>query len=156
MICPHCSIENASQAMFCQSCGKPLGGAITYGGFWKRFAALIIDAIVVSVGIGIITALTFGVATPPLALFAPWIYEAWMLSSPWQATIGKRAFSMVVTGIHGDRISFARATGRHFAKYLSAIFLGIGFIMAAFTTRKQGLHDLLAETLVIEKPGNLP
>jgi uncharacterized RDD family membrane protein YckC len=72
-----------------------------------------------------------------------------MLSSEWQATVGKRAMSIVVTGVDGSRISFARATGRHFAKYISACILGIGFIMAAFTARKQALHDLIAETLVI-------
>jgi len=72
-----------------------------------------------------------------------------MLSSGWQATVGKRALGMVVTGLDGRRISFARATGRHFAKYISALILFIGFIMAAFTAKKQALHDMIAETLVI-------
>jgi uncharacterized RDD family membrane protein YckC len=74
-----------------------------------------------------------------------------MLSSEWQATVGKRAMSLVVTGVNGNRISFARATGRHFAKYVSAFILFIGFIMAAFTAKKQALHDMMAETLVIQK-----
>src|SRR5687768_12351806 len=134
MICPQCSQENAERALYCQYCGRGLqsqtdtasGSKIIYAGFWKRFAALIIDAVVISVGIGIVTTFTFGVATPPLAIFGPWIYEAWMLSSPWQATVGKRALSMTVTGTDGQRISFARATGRHFAKYVSAFLLGIG------------------------------
>jgi uncharacterized RDD family membrane protein YckC len=56
-----------------------------------------------------------------------------------------------VTGIDGGRISFARATGRHFAKYISAFLLGIGFIMAAFTAKKQALHDMIAETLVVKR-----
>jgi len=150
--------------MYCQYCGHALLGhaeakpntEIVYAGFWKRFAALIIDAVVISIAIGIVSTLTFGVATPPLAIFGPWIYEAWMLSSPWQATVGKRALSIIVTGTGGQRISFARATGRHFAKYVSAFLLGIGFLMAAFTARKQALHDMLAETLVVENTGNLP
>jgi uncharacterized RDD family membrane protein YckC len=77
-----------------------------------------------------------------------WIYEAGMESSSRQATLGKMALGLKVTDIWGKRISFARATGRHFAKYLSGAILMIGYIMAAFTARKQALHDILAETLV--------
>lgn len=83
--------------------------------------------------------------------FGPWIYESWMLSSEWQATVGKRVLGMVVTGLDGSRISFARATGRHFAKYISTLILFIGFIMAAFTAKKQALHDMIAETLVVNR-----
>jgi len=57
-------------------------------------------------------------------------------------------FGMKVTDLNGNRISFARATGRHFAKWLSTLILWIGFIMVGFTDRKQGLHDMLAGTLV--------
>jgi len=81
-------------------------------------------------------------------IFGSWLYEAFMLSSPYQATLGKMMFGMKVTDLHGNRISFARATGRHFAKWLSGMILCIGFIMVGLTQRKQGLHDLLAETLV--------
>ena len=49
------------------------------------------------------------------------------------------------------QMSFGRATGRHFAKYISALLLGIGFIIAAFTAKKQALHDLIAETLVLRR-----
>jgi uncharacterized RDD family membrane protein YckC len=73
------------------------------------------------------------------------------MSSEWQATVGKRVMSIVVTDLHGGRISFGRATGRHFAKYLSAFLLGIGFIMAAFTSKKQALHDIIAETVVVKR-----
>jgi len=111
---------------------------------------LIIDAIIVAVASGIVTAATFG-AGVAIAFCGPWLYEAFMLSSEWQATVGKRAMSIVVTGMDGGRISFARATGRHFAKYVSAFIIGIGFFMAAFTARKQALHDMMAETLVINR-----
>ena len=53
-----------------------------------------------------------------------------------------------ITDLYGNRISFERATGRHFAKWLSSMVLGIGYIMVGFTERKQGLHDLVAGTLV--------
>lgn len=76
-----------------------------------------------------------------------WPYYAFMESSRWQATLGKRAVGIMVTDLDGTRISFARATGRYFASWLSGI-LCIGYIIAAFTERKQTLHDMIAGTLV--------
>src|SRR5439155_8465313 len=121
-----------------------------YAGFWTRFLAVIIDAIIISVASGIVVAGTHGVGFA-VTFFGPWLYEAFMLSSEWQATVGKRAMSIVVTGTDGKRISFARATGRHFAKYVSTFILMIGFIMAGFTAKKQALHDMMAETVDINR-----
>jgi uncharacterized RDD family membrane protein YckC len=59
------------------------------------------------------------------------------------------ALGIIVTDLEGRRIGFGRATGRYFAKILSALILGIGFLMVAFTQRKQGLHDMIAGTLVV-------
>jgi uncharacterized RDD family membrane protein YckC len=78
-----------------------------------------------------------------------WIYEAALESSSYQATLGKMALGLKVTDLEGRRISFARATGRHFAKILSGLMFFIGFIMAGFTQRKQALHDMIAGTLVV-------
>jgi uncharacterized RDD family membrane protein YckC len=72
-----------------------------------------------------------------------------MESSSKQATLGKMALALKVTDLQGRRISFARATGRHFAKIISGMILLIGYIMAGFTERKQALHDMIAGTLVI-------
>jgi len=83
-----------------------------------------------------------------LVVFGSWLYEAFMLSSAYQATLGKMIFGMRVTDIVGNRISFGRATGKHFAKWLSGLILCSGYIMVGFTERKHGLHDLLAGTLV--------
>jgi uncharacterized RDD family membrane protein YckC len=124
--------------------------ATVYAGFWIRFLAFVIDIIVVSLASGLLAFATYGVGVV-VSFFIPWLYEAFMLSSEWQATVGKRAMSILVTGTNGGRISFARATGRHFAKYLSACLIFIGFIMAAFTARKQALHDMIAETLVVRR-----
>jgi len=77
-----------------------------------------------------------------------WIYEAALESSSYQATLGKMALGLKVTDLAGNRISFARATGRHFAKYVSGMIFFIGYIMAGFTERKQALHDMIAGTLV--------
>jgi uncharacterized RDD family membrane protein YckC len=79
-----------------------------------------------------------------------WLYYALMESSAKQATVGKMALGIIVTDLEGRGIGFGRATGRYFAKILSALILGIGFLMAAFTERKQGLHDMVASTLVVK------
>ena len=72
-----------------------------------------------------------------------------MQSSSRQATLGKMALGIKVTSLDGERISFLRATGRYFATILSSLLLMIGYIMAAFTQRKQALHDMIASTLVV-------
>jgi uncharacterized RDD family membrane protein YckC len=144
--------------------------AVGYGGFWIRVVAAIIDAIILRIvvapislifgGLGFAGSVMGRVPHVPLAIlgggltliflfFGSWLYEAFMESSSYQATLGKMIFGMKVTDLSGRRISFERATGRHFAKWLSAMILGIGYIMVGFTERKQGLHDLLAGTLVL-------
>jgi uncharacterized RDD family membrane protein YckC len=155
--CLGCGKSNEDHALYCQGCGailKPGGTPIilttTYGGFWKRTAAWLIDAIVVSAATGALVTVTFGVGIVG-AFFAHWLYEAAMLSSSWKSTLGKRALGMIVTDLDGRPLSFARATGRHFAKWLSAMTLCIGYIMAAFTTRKQALHDMVAGSVVVEQ-----
>ncbi len=80
------------------------------------------------------------------------VYFSLMESSAWQATLGKRLLGLRVVDMRVGRISFARATARHFAKLLSSFSFGIGYVMAGFTKRKQALHDILAECLVIRKP----
>ena len=77
-----------------------------------------------------------------------WLYSAVLESSTWQATVGKKAMSLVVTDSAGQRIGFGRATGRYFGKFISSLILGIGFLMVGWTRRKQGLHDMMASTLV--------
>ena len=139
-----------------------------YGGFWRRVGAYLIDSIVVFIamsvlgsllGLGTTTAETgdwsaafaYSADDAPSTLFSLALgiaYFAGLESSPWQATLGKKALNMVVTDLNGDRISFPRALGRYLAKILSALILLIGYIMVAFTQRKQGLHDMLAGTLV--------
>lgn len=78
-----------------------------------------------------------------------WLYFAVLESSAWQATVGKLALGIRVTDLHGQRISLPRALGRYLAKFVSALILFIGFLMIAWTQRKQGLHDKLADTLVL-------
>jgi uncharacterized RDD family membrane protein YckC len=131
-----------------------------YAGFWKRFAALVIDAILISFIISILlyirSLLTGGAAYNPGAfsnittMIISWLYFAFQESSDKQATPGKSIMGIKVTGLQGNRISFLNATGRHFGKILSSLIFMLGYIIAAFTPRKQALHDMLAGTLVVE------
>jgi uncharacterized RDD family membrane protein YckC len=86
-----------------------------------------------------------------LAVLVP--YFTLLESSRLQATFGKLLLGIKVIDLSGKRISFARATGRFFAKVFSGQVLLIGYFMAAFSKRKQALHDLLAATLVVTKEG---
>lgn len=124
-----------------------------YAGFWRRVGALLIDSILLSVVFGpLYLALRDQVQTwYALETGASWLYYALMESSPRQATLGKMALGIIVTDMEGRRIGFGRATGRYFAKIISALILGIGYLMAAFTARKQGLHDIIVGTLVVKK-----
>ena len=148
-----------------------------YAGFWRRFGAILIDSILFNIVFGVIggalgvldveMAGTVGTNTSTYThqadasdaaqgvfflvyLAVQWLYFALLESSAKQGTLGKMALGIRVTDLDGNRISFGRATGRYFAKFISAIILYIGFIMAAFTAKKQALHDIIASTLVIK------
>jgi len=79
------------------------------------------------------------------------LYYALMESSEKQATVGKLAMGIKVTDMQGNRLSFGQATGRHFAKIISGLTLLIGYIMAGFTEKKQALHDIIVNCLVVKK-----
>ena len=81
----------------------------------------------------------------------PWFYWALLESSSRQATLGKMALGIIVTDMDRNRISFVRATGRHFAKIISGIIFCVGYLMAGFTEKKQALHDIMAGCLVVNK-----
>ena len=144
-----------------------------YSGFFRRLLAFMLDMLLVSIP----SILLFGsmltlqlenadvnptdaqiallgitVLTAQLvSVLIAWLYYALLESGKYQATLGKRLLGIKVVGKNGQRISFARATGRFFAKALSYLTLYIGFIMAGFTSQKRALHDLVAETYVVKK-----
>jgi uncharacterized RDD family membrane protein YckC len=134
---------------------------IGYGGFWIRVVAYILDGILLGVVSSILRFVTgahietvdfahFDYTTNVGSLLIGWLYFALMESSQRGATVGKMAVGLRVVTDQGQRLSFANATGRYFAKFISAIILFIGFIMVAFTDRKRGLHDMIAGTLVVK------
>lgn len=127
-----------------------------YAGFWTRFLAALLDGLVLAIPSIIISSVTKGIEGAEtlgliIGILMGWLYDALLESSSKQATLGKQALGIVVTDLNGERISFGRATVRHFSKFLSGIIFLIGYIMAAFTKRKQALHDMIAGTLVVKK-----
>jgi uncharacterized RDD family membrane protein YckC len=154
---------------------------VEYAGFWWRFLAYIIDSIIISLiswiliipilaifGISLYSMKQSGFDTDnPAMLIAPfliaiipmaiittvaqWLYFALMESSRHQGTVGKLLLKIKVTDTSGNRVYFARATGRYFGKILSGMILLFGYIMAGFTERKQALHDIISNCYVIKE-----
>ena len=125
----------------------PEGEAI-HAGFWRRCAARMLDGLILWIPSAIVNIVP--IIGPILWLaVGQWLYFALMESSSWQATLGKRAMGIKVMDEHGGRISFGRATGRYFGAALSYPFFAVGYMMAGWTKRKQGLHDLMASTFVV-------
>jgi uncharacterized RDD family membrane protein YckC len=131
-----------------------------YAGFWIRFAAYTIDVVVMLIPLNLLRFLmkagvspeTYDAAGAELMVsIVWWIYCAVLESSPWQGTVGKKVLGLVVTDLNGKRIGFGRATGRFFAELLSFLLLAIGVLMVGWTQKKQGLHDMMAGTLVLKK-----
>ncbi len=151
--------------------GPVLGGEVVYAGFWKRVAAYTIDSLLIGMVGGLIAAVLGAVlgalmaagdsggagfmlaqvVTQIASLGITAAYYAGFHASTGMATLGKMAVGIKVVRTDGSRISLARGIGRYFATLLSGLILGIGFLMAAFTERKQGLHDMICDTLVVDK-----
>jgi uncharacterized RDD family membrane protein YckC len=87
-----------------------------------------------------------------VSVLIQWLYHAYLESGEKQATWGKQALGLYVTDLMGHPITFGRASGRFFAKMVTGMIpLGIGYIMAGFTERKQALHDMIASCLVLRR-----
>ena len=145
----------------------PIGIAkpITFGlpqhaGFWRRSLAFMIDAIILGIFALVIaiwfklraqqgsgqSALSAGLQLGLILIYMP---ALWAL--PMQATAGQRICALrVIDAIDGGRVSFMRGLLRVLGMMLSGLILGIGFLMVAFTERKQGLHDMIAGTYVVK------
>lgn len=147
---------------------------VVYVGFWARVVASLIDGavafalpvfVLARLGVpgavfGMVngtnadgsTGQTFTVrvggwsALVALAILV--VYFGVLKSSRYQASVGKLVIGARVTDLDGNRISLGRAVGRYLAKFISAVLLFAGFVMVAFTERKQGLHNKIASTTV--------
>ena len=181
MVCSECGAQNPDDAKFCIGCGAKFVSRIEdvsstsysgFGGFWERFLAYCIDSAILTLGsvvvgffgaffIGFILAL-IGMEVEEmenffvgvyyiLAFVLSWLYFTIMESSKLQATLGKKICNLVVTDTSGNRITFSRANGRFWSKFISGAIFCIGYIMVAFTEKNQALHDMVADTVVLKK-----
>ncbi len=150
-----------------------------YASFWQRVGAWVIDLLVVGIPYNVLSALLLPGKQPKVTsttdaagrvtlhwsgnwraftivflagVVAWWLYSALLQSSARQATVGKMALKLIITDEARNRISFARATGRHFAGILNVLTLGIGYLMVIWTPKKQALHDRVAGTVVVPRP----
>ena len=141
-----------------------------FAGFWFRTLASIIDGVLcqlliifivapIGFSLGLQLADSYSLSEIEMIGYGTgfvlggliqWLWFTVAESSKWQATIGKKMVGLKVTGEIGERISFGKANGRYWSKILSTLILGVGFLMVAFTEKKQGLHDKIAGTLVIK------
>lgn len=128
-----------------------------YAGFWRRFCASFLDALVMAIPTIVASSLfgtfgsfgfIFGVGT---GLILGFLYKPFFESSVLSATPGKALMGIVVLTEAGDRISFKTAMIRFFSTYISALALYIGYLIQPFTSRRQTLHDMISETVVIRK-----
>ncbi len=172
--CPHCGEKSGSTerpSFMGPGNIEDERRPVQYAGFWLRFWAHLIDNILLSL---VITPTQFFLLGFPLFTFdAPetfdfgylkmlwgssllaWVatllYYALMESSSKQATVGKIICGIYVTNESGQQIGFAKAILRNISKIVSGAILMIGYLMAAFTKKKQALHDMLAECVVVRR-----
>ena len=155
---------------------------VAYAGFWLRFVAYIIDGVVsgilfvvlliplfiltgagaalgrissgedISDEAGAFLAFGFIFGLLSITVGVRWLYYALSESSTWQATLGKKMLNLTVTDMAGQPISFARASGRYFSKFITNLIpFAIGYILAGFTEKRQALHDMIASCLVLRR-----
>lgn len=138
----------------------PASPTLGYGGFFARWIALIIDGFLVNALGGAIASQLesarsarlvgpFTLTSGTVVFLIGVAYAAAMISSHYQATLGKMVMGLKVTDAQGKRLTPGPAVIRELSKFLSGLLLGIGYIIAAFNDRSQALHDMIAGTIVV-------
>jgi uncharacterized RDD family membrane protein YckC len=153
---------------------------VAYAGFWLRLVAFLIDGVIsgflslilliplfILTGAGAVLSrlsagedisgdaaalvgIGFVLGLIVITLGVSWLYYALSESSAWQGTLGKKMLNLTVTDLNGQPISFGRASGRYFSKFITNLIpLAIGYILAGFTEKKQAIHDMIASCLVL-------
>jgi uncharacterized RDD family membrane protein YckC len=138
---------------------------MNYAGFWKRFLASFIDGLILLIPSFALRAVTGGSAAGfglgfgisfGSGLIIGFLYRPFFESSAMEATPGKALLNLSVKSESGARLTFKQACIRHFASYLSMLILYVGYLMQPFTARRQTLHDMLAEAVVVQNTEPAP
>jgi uncharacterized RDD family membrane protein YckC len=162
--CPNCGAKvELSLSDACPNCGEKVSGSsgmsvsrrysgeFRYAGFWTRFGAYIIDMLILVIPYLVIAAIFGESGASLLILLVAWVYFAYLESSEKQATFGKQALGLIVIDVDGNRLDFIKATIRYICKLIFGGLLLVGYIIIGFTEKKQGLHDMIVGTYVIQK-----
>lgn len=115
---------------------------MNYAGFWRRFAALVIDGFFM---------LVLYMILAPLSIIASFLYYPVFNSSALRGTPGKYLMGLVVVKADGSRLNFKTAIIRHLMTMVSSCLFFLGYFMFFFTEKKQTLHDYVAETVVLNE-----
>lgn len=119
-----------------------------YSKFWRRAAAAIIDAIILSAITVFFARIIFFF---PVAFFIHFFYKPIFESSNARATPGKYLAEISVVRSNGDKLSLKDAYIRYFSSWISGATLGLGYLLALFTKKRQALHDILADSVVVNR-----
>ncbi|EKE25781.1 MAG: rdd [uncultured bacterium] len=127
--------------------------AVEYAGFWVRFAAALVDGLILIIPVAIANVIFAKTLGGQFAgTISMWAYAIYMLNTR-QATFGKMALGIKVISVDGKNATVGKLALREIVgKILNFLTLYIGFIMVAFTAKKQGLHDMIAGTVVVYDP----
>jgi len=116
-----------------------------YASFSRRLAAAILDLLVLVIPVSF-----FGSLIPVLGGVAIWfLYAPFLESSRAQATIGKWLLGLQVTDQEGQRLTFGSALVRSLMKLISGAMACLPHLLALFSSRRQALHDIVAESVVV-------
>lgn len=131
-------------------------------GFWIRFWAYLIDLLVIgSVNriiiyplfsfIGLDNSNSFIFSPVSIATAITYFVYFVMMSKLLNQTLGKMIFGLKVVAMKDKKLSWATIIFRELiGRYISKT-IWIGFLITAFTPKKQALHDIFADTLVIHE-----
>ncbi len=123
-----------------------------YASFLRRLAAVLLDALIL-----LLPAILLNAVVPVVSTLLLWLlYAPFFEASAMRATIGKKIMGIQVTDMQGGRISFRASAVRTLLKLLSSCFLSLPHLLALFTPKKQALHDLVADTIVVPGVINIP
>src|ERR1039458_4988149 len=145
-----------------------------YAGFWLRVWAGAVDVFIEVIGAFLLSVVVYyamrwfidpsygltattasyvsGIAAIAFLSLGAWLYCAFAESSSHRATLGKRIVGLQVLTAAGNQLTFGQASVRHFMKFLSLFTVAVGFMMAGWTKRRQALHDMPSDCVVIRVP----
>ncbi|WP_078557163.1 RDD family protein [Bacillus alkalicellulosilyticus] len=127
--------------------GMEIDSPIKLAGFWVRFVAFLLDALLVMAAI-VILGLFFGGRGEILYILIILLYYMLLPATPLQGTVGKYFIGLRIVDNDGNRLTFPRSIARYFSYFFSNFFF-VGYIMVGARVDKRGLHDLICKTKVI-------